>query len=87
MRILEARYQNFKTFQIKVDVDTIVFCLKNVEDNSIIFSIRVINISYLTAHFETTITMVSTNFKMNFIFDEWINDEHIALKGRGNFQS
>lgn len=24
--------------------------------------------------------MVSTNFNMNFIFDEWMSDKHIASK-------
>ena len=77
---LKLLYLSFKAFQSKFDIDTIVFCLKNAEDNSVIFSVGIFNISYLKAHFKTTTTMVSTNFNMNFIFDEWINDDHIASK-------
>ena len=80
---LKLLYLNFKAFQSKLDIGTIVFCLKNAEDNSIIFTIRINNISYLKAHFKTTITMVSTSFKMNFIFNEWVIDEHVASKKKG----
>ena len=80
---LKLLYLDFKAFQSKLDIDTIVFWRKNAEDNSIIFSMGIINISYLKAHFKTTTTMVSINFKMNFIFDEWIIDEHITSKQKG----
>ena len=75
---LKLLYLSFKAFQSKFDIDTIVFCLKNAEDNSVIFSVGIFNISYLKAHFKTTTTMVSTNFNMNFIFDEWIIDDQIT---------
>ena len=78
--ILEAPLFEFKAFQSKLDIETIVFCLKNAEDNSVIFLVGTFNISYLKAHFKTTNTMVSTNFNMNFIFDEWIIDDQIASK-------
>ena len=42
--------------------------------------------SYLKAHFKTTTTMVSANFNMNFIFDEWITDDHIASKKGETFK-
>ena len=77
---LKLLYLSFKAFQSKLDIGTIVFCLKNAEDNSVIFSVGIFNISYLKAHFKTTTTMVSTNFNMNFIFDEWIIDDQIASK-------
>ena len=77
---LKLLYLSFKAFQSKFDIDTIVFCLKNVEGNSVIFLVGIFNISYLKAHFNTTTTMVSTNFNMNFIFDEWIIDDQIASK-------
>ena len=77
---LKLLYLSFKVFRSKLDIDTIVLCLKNAEDNSVIFSVGIFNISYLKAHFKTTTTMVSTNFNMNFSFDEWIIDDHIASK-------
>ena len=80
---LKLLYLNVKDFQSKLDIYKIFFCLKNAEDNSIIFSVRIINTSYLKAYFKTTTTMVSTNFKMNFIFDESIIDEQIASKKNG----
>ena len=83
---LKLLYLSFKALQSKFDIDTIVFCLKNAEDNSVIFSVGIFNISYLKAHFKTTTTMVSTNFNMNFIFDEWINDDHIASKKGESFK-
>ena len=46
----------------KLDNDTIVFCLKNAEDNIVIFSVNIFNISYFKAHFKTFTTIVSTNF-------------------------
>lgn len=42
-------YLNFKTLQTKLDVDKIIFSLKTTEGNSIIFSVGIINISYLKA--------------------------------------
>ena len=78
--LLKLLYLSFKAFQSKLDIDTIVFCLKNAEDNSVIFSVGIFNISYLKAQFKTTTTMITTNFNMNFIFDEWIIDDHIASK-------
>ena len=78
--LLKVLYLSFKAFQRKFDIDTIVCCLKNAEDNSVIFLVGIFNISYLKAHFKTTTTMVSTNFNMNFIFDEWIIDDQIASK-------
>ena len=77
---LKLLYLIFKAFQSKLDIDTIVFCLKNAEDNSVIFSVGIFNISYLKAHFKTTTTMVSTNIYMNYTFHEWIFDDHIASK-------
>ena len=77
---LKLLYLSFKALQSNLDIDTIVFCLKNAEDNSVIFSVGIFNISYLKAHFKTTTTMVSTNFNMSFIFDEWIIDDQIASK-------
>ena len=77
---LKLLYLSFKAFQSKFHIDTIVFCLKNAEDNSVIFSVGIFNISYLKAHFKTTTTMVSTNFNMNFIFDEWILMVKLLLK-------
>ena len=74
---LKLLYLSFLALHSKLDIDTIVFCLKNTEDNSVI---GIFNISYLKAHFKTTTTMVSTNFHMNFIFDELIIDDHIASK-------
>ena len=74
---LKLLYLSFLALQSKLDIDTIVFCLKNTEDNSVI---GIFNINYLKAHFKTTTTMVSTNFQMNFIFDELIIDDHIASK-------
>ena len=38
------------------------------------------------AHFKTTNTMASTNFNMNFIFDEWIIDDHSASKKGETFK-
>ena len=83
---LKLLYLSFKAFQSKLDIGTIVFCLENAEDNSVIFSVGIFNISYLKAHFKTTTTMVSTNFNMNFIFDEWIIDDHIASKKGETFK-
>ena len=83
---LKLLYLSFKAFQSKFDIDTIVFCLKNAEDNSVIFSVGIFNISYLKAHFKTTTTMVSTNFNMNFIFDEWIIPDQIASKKGETFK-
>ena len=83
---LKLLYLSFKAFQSKFDIDTIVFCLKNAEDNSVIFSVGIFNISYLKAHFKTTSTMVSTNYNMNFIFNEWIIDDHIASKKGETFK-
>ena len=80
---LKLLYLNFKAFQSKLDIDTIVFCFKNAEDNSVIFTVGINSISYFKAHFKTTTTMVSTNFKMNFIFNEWVIDEHIVSKKKG----
>ena len=77
---LKLLYLSFKVFQSKLNIDTIVVCLKNAEDSSVIFSVGIFNISYLKAHFKTTTTMVSTNFNMSFIFDEWIIDDQIASK-------
>ena len=59
---LRLPYLNFKAFQSKLDIETIVFFLKN--DSKM-------------TYFKTTTTMVSTNFKMDLIFDERIIDEHI----------
>ena len=84
---LKLLYFNFKAFQSRLDIDAIVFCLKNAEGNSVIVLVGIFNISNLKAHFKTTTTMVFTNFQMNFIFDEWIIDDHIASKKRENFQS
>ena len=77
---LKLLYLSFKAFQSKLDIGTIVFCLENAEDNSVIFSVGIFNISYLKAHFKTTTTMVSTNIYMNYTFDEWIFDDNIASK-------
>ena len=52
---LKLLYLSFKAFQSKFDIDTIVFCLKNAEDNSVIFSVGIFNISYLKAHFKTQV--------------------------------
>ena len=83
---LELLHLSFKAFQSKLDIDTIVFCLKNAEYNSVIFSVGIFNISYLKARFKTSTTMVTINFKMNFIFDEWIIDDHIASKKGQTFK-
>ena len=88
---LKLLYLSFKAFQSNLDIDTIVFCLKNAEDNSVIFSVfcvifSIFNISYLKARFKTTTTMITTNFNMNFIFDEWIIDDHIASKKGKTFK-
>ena len=83
---LKLLYLSFKAFQSKLDIGTIVFCLENAEDNSVIFSVGIFNISYLKAHFKTTTTMVSTNFNMNFIFDEWIIPDQIASKKGETFK-
>ena len=77
---LKLLYLKFKAVESKLDIDMIVFCLKNAEDNSIIFMVRINNISYLEVHFKTTTTMVTTKFKMNFIFNEWVINEYIASK-------
>ena len=37
---LKLRYLSFKAFQSKLDIDMIVLCLKNAEDNSVIFLLR-----------------------------------------------
>ena len=66
---LKLLYLNFKVFQSKFDIGTMVFYLKNAKDNSIIFMVGIINISNLKAHFKTTTTMVSTSFKINLIFE------------------
>ena len=84
--ILEAPLFEFKAFQSKLDIETIVFCLKNAEDNSVIFLVGTFNISYLKAHFKTTNTMVSTNSNMNLISEEWIIDGHIASKKGETFK-
>ena len=65
---------------------TIVFCLKNAEDNSVIFLVGIFNISYLKANFKTTTKMMSTNFNMNLISEEWIIDGHIASKKGETFK-
>ena len=83
---LKLLYLSFLALQSKLDIDTIVFCLKNAEDNSVIFSVGIFNISYLKAHFKTTTTMVSTNFNMNLISEEWIIDGHIASKKGETFK-
>ena len=75
---LKLFHLNFNAFRSKLDIATKVLCFKNAEDNSIIFFVGIINISYLKAHFKSTTTIFSTNLKMNFIFDEWIIDQHIA---------
>ena len=84
---LKLLYLSFKVFQSKLNIDTIVVCLKNAEDSSVIFSVGIFNISYLKAHFKTTTTMVSTNFDMNFIFDECIIDDDIASKKGKTFKA
>ena len=80
---MKLLYLKFKAVESKLDIDMIVFYLKNAEDNSIIFMVRINNISYLEVHFKTTTTMVTTKFKMNFIFNEWIINEYIASKKKG----
>ena len=48
--------------------------------------VEIFNVSYLKAHFKTTTTIVSTNFDINFIFDEWIIDDDIASKKGESFK-